>query len=275
MLELPEAAVIAQQLNALLAGKRISDAVAGYSPHGFAWYYGDPAAYGDRLRSKTVGHAYPLAGRINIQVEDMMLHFGDGVNLRYYAPEDKKPDKHQLRVDFQDGSALVGTVAMYGGLWCFEEGALDQDFYYRASADKPSPLSDAFDAAYFDALFADDDGKMSAKAFLATQQRIPGLGNGVLQDILFNAGLHPKKKIRTLTDAQKEALYHVVKATLQNMTAQGGRDTEKDLLGQEGGYTTLLSKKTVGKPCPRCGEVLVKEAYMGGSVYYCPGCQEK
>lgn|GEM_PF-2077218 len=30
------------------------------------------------------------------------------------------------------------------------------------------------------------------KAFLATEQRIPGLGNGVLQDILWTARIHPK-----------------------------------------------------------------------------------
>ncbi|MFO7935831.1 MAG: zinc finger domain-containing protein [Bacteroidales bacterium] len=25
--------------------------------------------------------------------------------------------------------------------------------------------------------------------------------------------------------------------------------------------------------CPNCGDAIVKEAYMGGAVYFCPVCQ--
>jgi formamidopyrimidine-DNA glycosylase len=53
----------------------------------------------------------------------------------------------------------------------------------------------------------------------------------------------------------------------------GGRDTEKDLFGDYGGYVTKASKNTLGNPCKRCGEPIVKEAYLGGVIYYCPKCQ--
>lgn len=36
---------------------------------------------------------------------------------------------------------------------------------------------------------------------------------------------------------------------------------------------TILSAKTWRNPCPCCGAVVVKEAYLGGTVYYCPQCQ--
>jgi len=58
------------------------------------------------------------------------------------------------------------------------------------------------------------------------------------------------------------------------MTEKGGRDTEKDLFGQNGRYKTLLSKNTVNQPCPNCGNTIMKEAYLGGAVYYCPVCQK-
>ncbi|MPN41800.1 Formamidopyrimidine-DNA glycosylase [bioreactor metagenome] len=64
--------------------------------------------------------------------------------------------------------------------------------------------------------------KLSVKALLATEQRIPGLGNGSLQDILFNARIHPKKKVTTLTDNEKEQLFYSIKATLQEMVDKGG-----------------------------------------------------
>ena len=64
-----------------------------------------------------------------------------------------------------------------------------------------------------------------------------------------------------------------MKKTLSAMASQGGRDTETDVLGRPGAYKTILSKNTAGKPCPVCGTVIKKEAYMGGSVYYCEKCQ--
>lgn len=72
----------------------------------------------------------------------------------------------------------------------------------------------------------------SLKAFLATEQRIPGLGNGVLQDILYEAGMHPKRKLKSLSDTDIKTLYDSVKGTLKVMTDSGGRDTEKDLAGK-------------------------------------------
>jgi formamidopyrimidine-DNA glycosylase len=77
-----------------------------------------------------------------------------------------------------------------------------------------------------------------------------------------------------LTDWEIDAMYDAVKHVLAEMTAQGGRDTERDLFGQPGGYRTVLSKNTVGTPCPACGTVIQKEAYLGGAIYTCSGCQE-
>jgi len=108
---------------------------------------------------------------------------------------------------------------------------------------------------------------------LATEQRIPGLGNGVLQDILFNVKMHPKKKVNMLSDKDKENLFKSIRATLSAMVSQGGRHTELDLFGHTGGYKTILSKNNVNKPCPVCRTIIKKEAYMGGSVYFCENCQ--
>jgi formamidopyrimidine-DNA glycosylase len=109
---------------------------------------------------------------------------------------------------------------------------------------------------------------------LATEQRIPGLGNGVLQDILFNAKVHPKRKLKDISDYEINNIYKSIIKTIKDMDTKGGRDTEKNLFGEPGGYKTILSKNTVGKPCTVCGTLIKKEAYMGGSIYYCPECQK-
>jgi formamidopyrimidine-DNA glycosylase len=194
--------------------------------------------------------------------------------IKYHAAGEKVPQKHQLFLEFDDQTAASCTVQMWGALLCFpqdEKGGLPD---YQIAKQKPSPLSEAFDRAYFDGLLPADAGAMSAKAFLATEQRIPGLGNGVLQDILWTARIHPKRRMVGLSAEDMQGMYDAVKSVLRQMTVQGGRDTERDLFGRPGGYKTILSKNTVGTPCPACGTIIEKQPYMGGSIYVCGGCQK-
>lgn len=273
MIEFPESVSLAKQLNETVRGKVIGNVVANASPHKFAWLSGDSAAYNALLRGKAVGEARGVGGKVEIAVEDKRIVLAEGINVRYFAAGEKLPPKHQLMITFTDSSALSCSVQMYGGLWAFTEGTFDNEFYLIAKQ-KISPLSDAFDQPYF-LKMAEENKDKSAKAFLATEQRIPGLGNGVLQDILFNARIHPKTKVSRLTKQELEMLFKSVKTTLKQMADQNGRDTETDLFGNPGGYRTLLSKNTVDKPCPVCGSVIVKAPYMGGSVYFCSACQKE
>jgi len=273
MIELPEAAYLAKQFNETLKGKKIASVIAGLYPHKFAFYHGDPAGYDTLMRGKTVGATVARAGMLETQVDDVVLLLGY-VALMFHAKDEKRPKKHHLLIEFEDGTAISATVQLYGELYCFREGEL-QNPYYDIAKSKPSPLSDEFDRAYFNRLITSPDvQKLSAKAFLATEQRIPGLGNGVLQDILYNARIHPKRKVGMLTDGEKDAIYNSIKSTLKEMTERGGRDTEKDLFGRPGGYKTRLSQLTLDKPCPVCGGRIIKEPYMGGSIYFCDGCQK-
>lgn len=286
MLEIPESQTLAKQVNETLSGKKIVKVTANASPHGFAFYTGDPAAYPRRLTGLTLGEAGALSGLVEVKAGDMRLLFGDGANLRYYPAGAALPEKHQLFLGFNDGSALVCTVQMYGGLWAFRAGENDSP-YYQVAGLRPSPLTDAFDEAYFLKLFEGQDpaapgpvfapgplkASLSVKGLLATEQRIPGLGNGTLQDILFNAGIHPKTKALSLGTPERRRLFKAVKKTLSEMTKKGGRDTEKDLFGSSGGYRTILSAKTLKDPCPSCGGVIQRQAFLGGNVYFCPSCQ--
>ena len=263
---------MARQINETVVGKNIKSVVAAHTPHKLAWYFGDPQEYKDLLAGKAIGGAASYGGQVEITAGKAKLAFSDGVNLRYYDKGGKLPDKHQLLLEFDDGSSLVGWVQMYGGLSAFPDGKNDSK-YYIVAKEKPSPLSNDFDKEYFKSLFDENTAKLSLKAFLATEQRIPGLGNGVLQDILFNANMHPKRKAGTLSAAERQVLFGSIKNTLSEMTAKGGRDTENDLFGVPGVYETKLSKNTAGRPCPECGTPIKKEAYLGGSIYYCAGCQ--
>lgn len=271
LIELPEALVLAKQINQTLTGRRIKHAIANQSPHKFAWYTGDPKEYNDQLAGKTIQSAQTFGNHVEIKAGDILIVIS--TPIRYHTKEEKPPKKHQLLLELDDLTSVSCTVQMWGMLACFKEyekGGLPD---YHLAMEKPSPLSDAFDRAYFDSLFDAGTGDLSAKAFLATEQRIPGLGNGVLQDILWNAKIHPKASMAHLSRKEVSQMYRAVKSVLRNMSDCGGRDTERDLFGRPGGYRTILSKNTVGNPCPTCGTIIKKEAYLGGSIYVCDGCQ--
>ena len=277
MIELPEAQTLARQMRETLVGKKITHVQALQTPHGFAFFRGEPQGYAAALEGLTISSAVAFGGRPELRFEgtELRLSFNDGVNARWLAPGAARPAKHQFFMEFDDGSALACTVQMYAFFGLFENDEdvfhPSGDFYYRVAIERPSPLSDAFDMAYFDSLRTND--KLSCKAFLATEQRIPGLGNGVLQDILWRAGLHPKRKLSTLSRAEFEGMFASVKQVLAEMTALGGRDTEKDLFGKPGGYKTVMSRNN--SMCPGCGGGVTRKAYLGGNVYYCDVCQKE
>ncbi len=197
--------------------------------------------------------------------------FREGVNIRYYEKEEELPKKHQLLIMFEDNTFLIATASMFAYMGC--EPEFPDDKYFVKSFNGVSPLDDEFTYDYFLELFNECKDTMSTKAFIATEQRIVGVGNGTCQDILFNAKLHPKKKLGTYSEADKKSLYNSLKNTLQEMVNHGGRDTEKNLFGEDGGYKTKMSKNTLGEKCPGCSGTVEKANFLGGTIYYCESCQ--
>ena len=203
MLELPETNCIAGQIAKSFGKSKISSVVAAFTPHKLTWYFGDFEKYPELLIGKTISKAFGCGSMVEVYAGKSILLFSEGVGLRLHDRNAPRPERHQLLIEFGNGTALSATVQMYGGLGCFAEGKLENP-YYKAAKEKPSPFSKGFDKSYFAGMIgAPEVQKLSAKAFLATEQRIPGLGNGVLQDILFNARIHPKKKVSALSTCGK------------------------------------------------------------------------
>lgn len=274
MLELPEVLTLSGQVEEALIGKTIMQVFNATKPHKFTFYNGNPLEYGKLLVGKTILSSGGYGMFVDFYLSGgITMNIGDGVSARYYNPGDKIPTNYQLLLTFEDESFLVFSVAMYGFINVYEDGPIDNK-YYKISRESLSPLNESYTEEEFEKLFATAKKTLTAKALLATEQRIPGVGNGVTQDILFNAGINPKQKVLLLSDEDKKKLFLSLKDTLKEMTLKGGRDSQTDLMGNNGGYQTILSAKTWKNACPRCGGIIVKEAYLGGSVYYCSGCQK-
>lgn len=273
MIEIPESLVLAGQLNQVLADRTVTRIIPWQHPHKLAFIYKDPGTYASLFRGKPFTGASGFGSWVEMVFDNVILAVSEGTSLFYTRDENALPKKHQMLLQFDDGSFLIAQVKMYGAVVGAPAGEYN-NHYYLVAREKPAVFSADFTDSYFLSLICDESlQNLSFKAFLATGQRIPGLGNGVLQDILFNSRLHPRHKVKDTTSSQREQLYQTLIATLKEMRDRGGRDTERDLFGKSGGYTTRMSKNTVKQPCDVCGNRIEKASYMGGSIYFCSSCQ--
>lgn len=272
MLELPESYSLSRQIGSALTGKIISEVVILQTPHKFAFFKSNVEEYANLLEGKTITGSTFKGGMLEIDTEDSMIVFSDGVTPRYYEGKENFPKKHQFALVFDDDTALICTIRMYGFIDVCPLGTCEEE-YYVSSSTKPNPMTEGFTYEHFRSLYKGDK-KLTAKAFLATEQRIPGLGNGVLQDILWDAGIDPRYKLDKASEEDFRALYDSTVKILCKMCEEGGRDTENDIYGNPGGYITQLSKNSLGEPCIKCGNMIKKAAYMGGTVYFCDKCQK-
>ncbi len=283
-MSLAENHVISNQLKEVVVGKKIVKVITNQNPHTFVWFAMEPSQAFSSLENSNqyaLGYEECLLNQI-VEKSDVnggsnYLYIGDRVLIfniptYYHAAGEKLPLKHQLLLIFDDGSALSFRGSLGGPLFLFQLDEYGKPVSWNSSF--PSVLSDEFSEEFFMNLIAQTEFRsMSAKAFLATKGRIPGLDNSILHEILWEAKVNPKTKMVYLTSDDFINMYNAIKKVFPAVIDNGGKDTDKDLFGKEGRYITKVSKKTLGKPCHCCGELIIKEAYLGGSVYYCPKCQ--
>jgi formamidopyrimidine-DNA glycosylase len=276
MFELPEFVILAKQINETLKGKIINKGQLGNSPHKFVWYNRSHEEFARLTKGKMIGEARTKGKWLFIPLEpEYVLLLGEcGGKVLYHSPESKVPKKYHLCITFEDQSFLTATTQMWGAMELYEKGQELNRQYVKGM--RTTPIESEFTFDYFSSLIDDliEEKKQSAKGLLTQDQVIPGLGNAIAQDILFQAHLHPKHPLDDLSTNQKQELYNAILRIVREVIAKGGRYDEYDLHNNRGGYIRLMDKNTVGQPCPECGGKIDKIQYLGGSCYFCPVCQK-
>ena len=276
MIELPEAMIIARQMNKELKGKHIASCIRGNAPHKFAFYSRPPEEYESILKDKTMGPTIENGSLILASVEPdyVLVLGGGGERILFHRSKDTLPKKHQLLLHFQDDTYLTVTVQGWGHAQLFNPSEFAAHPYVGKKG--VSPLSEVFTFGSFQGLFGDlaEEDPRSIKYFIISKPGVWGVGNGYLQDILFRAKIHPRKRCIDITEKEKRALYEAIRETLKQAVEQDGRDTEFDLYNRPGGYQRILDSKKVGRPCPECGTPIEKIQFLGGASYFCPNCQK-
>ena len=119
--------------------------------------------------------------------------------------------------------------------------------------------------------------KSSIKAAILDQTIICGLGNIYTDESLFVSGIHPLRKAGSLTIEEAEHLLVAARQVMDESIASGGSTmaTYVKADGTKGDYLEQFAQvfRREGKPCPRCGQEIIKTKVAGRGTHLCPHCQ--
>lgn len=185
---------MARQVRETLAGRTVTGVFYATHPHKFTWYTGDPLEYPMLLTGRKIVGAEGCGAFIDVLLEnDMHLALSDGVILRLYGCEDPIPAKYQLLVTLDDGSFLVciGWRCTAGSMpfrasWTIRITRVPGRNVHRWRSGSTPVISAGFGPRR--------SGTSRQRHSWPRNNGFRGSGTGVLQDILFRAGIHPKRQ---------------------------------------------------------------------------------
>ncbi|MFW9926007.1 MAG: DNA-formamidopyrimidine glycosylase family protein [Candidatus Thorarchaeota archaeon] len=197
-----------------------------------------------------------------------------GAMILFHNNEESLPKKYHFKAEFSDGTFLTIRQTGMGLVY----SATDQevkDLYVikRDFSETPSPVGEHdFTFDRFSELI-DAKGQNIKAAIVGKTAIVVGLSNAAFQEIIYKAGIHPKRNTSTLTNDEKHELYDSMKQILNSRICSGGKDKWINLYGEPGRHTPVMGPNMKDKNCPACGAAIEKIAHGGGQVYYCPRCQ--
>lgn len=276
MLEYPEIKTITRQMAEVLPGKQVTGVEFPGLDRKFVFSDEDENIFQQRFIGTTIDHIESIGNHLFIVTQEgNVLNIGDtGGKLLYHEADAKLPKKYDLKVTFQDGSALTHSVQMWGFLGAHTaEGAKAHQQHILDEAREPFEERVTVENFLNWLENWEDAPKVNAKKFIISRKYFTGIGNGYTQDILWKAKLHPRRKLNTLSQDEATNLFHAFRDVVQNAVEQNGRTTERDLFNQPGTYEVKMGRKTLSQPCTVCGTEIIKFSFEGGACYTCPTCQ--
>ena len=269
MPELPEVETIVRGLRPLLSARRI-ESVLVREPRLRAGIAPDFAA---RLRGRRVDgferHGkFMLAGLDDGRVWVLHLSMTGRLTIAAAGRADRPHDHVVVRLD--DAAWLTFNDPRRFGFMA----VVDASEVARVAGSGVDALDPALTPDLMHALTR--RRTTSIKALLMDQRRIAGLGNIYVSEVLFRAGVRPRRRAGRLTRAESARIAVAIREVLAEAIAHGGSSISdyRDGFEQEGSYQQRhLVYDRADQPCVRCGQAIRGIVIVGRSTFYCPRCQ--
>jgi formamidopyrimidine-DNA glycosylase len=160
-----------------------------------------------------------------------------------YASNREVPAWHRFGLMFADGGSLYMRDPR-------RLGAVELD------PDEERLGVDAFDLTQAQLTPMLTRSKAPVKAVLMNQARIAGLGNLLVDETLFRAGIDPARTADTLDPEARRKLHRSIRSTLNHTLRRGGSHTGR-------------LPRDLEAPCPKCGAPIRRRTIAGRTTYSC------
>ena len=226
----------------------------------------DPAAIRRGLKGKTLTGIETKGKQMRFLFEEASLGLHLGMTGKLLVKKgDHEPGKHDHLVIRQTKRSLVFRDARMFGALKFEAGAEPQWW----TTLPPEVVSRGFTLKAVTDYLRRRKGS-PLKAVLLQQERFPGVGNWMADEILWRCRLHPARKAGTLDAEETETLYLETKKLCRDALRIIGTK-----YGRPPASWLFRHRWRRGGKCPRDGSVLRREEIGGRTTAWCLKCQRK
>lgn len=200
----------------------------------------------------------------------LLVHLGMSGSLEIRAAADPPAVHDHVRLGLGEGIMLVFNDARRFGLMRIGPfGELSE-----LVGVGPDPLAEDWSAERLRPLV--HRRARPIKNILMDQELLAGIGNIYANEILFQAGIRPTRRGRTLRRVDLERLAQAVRDVLALAVELGGSSIS-DFRDGDGrpGYFQLQFQvyDRMGEPCHACGTAIRRLVMSGRSSFYCRRCQ--
>lgn len=244
-----------------------------------------PADLSDRLTDRSVASAQRRGKYLWLTLDDgdeaLVVHLGMSGQLLVEEP-DAPLEKHAHAVFDLSGGQQLRFVDQrtFGGLQLTPVVASQVD-------GRPVPEPVAHIAA--DPLEREFDQRATVTAIrrrrtqikraLLDQSLVSGIGNIYADEALWSARLNGLRATDRLPASKVAEVLDAASGVMNAALAQGGTSFDALYVNVNGasGYfdRSLHAYGQQGRPCARCGTMIVRESFMNRSSHFCPKCQPR
>ncbi|UFU01972.1 bifunctional DNA-formamidopyrimidine glycosylase/DNA-(apurinic or apyrimidinic site) lyase [Ruania suaedae] len=120
-------------------------------------------------------------------------------------------------------------------------------------------------------------GRRGIKTVLLDQTVTSGIGNIYADEALWRAGVHYARPADRMRPGMVASVLEAAEEVMREALVAGGTSFDALYVNVNGasGYfdRSLAVYGQAGRPCPRCGTAIVREAFANRSSFFCPRCQ--
>jgi len=286
MPELPEVEVVRRGLADHVAGRRIASVELRGTRVARRHVAGHEDLIG-LLTGRVIGRARrrgkylwlelaDAADAANGPVEDaLLLHLGMSGQLlvEVAAAPDEKHLHARFRFDDSGPELRFVDQRTFGGLAWSANGADGIPLTIAHIA--PDPFEPAYDPNAVVRRIKAKDSEI--KRVLLDQTVVSGIGNIYADEALWRAQVHGRRMASTLTKPTIARVLGHARDVMTEALGEGGTSFDALYVNVNGasGYfdRSLAAYGQVGRPCRRCGTLIMREHFMNRSSFFCPRCQ--